>query len=124
MNYIKQMKKALKINKLLATAKLPVVYEYVIHHSLPNGHCMLRHLTTDNDYYGIELTDSIEHIIEQAHLLNEPYFIPITDTSFDMLSTDFYLDKLTPVTVQSITTDGVVLSDGEYVQINRLFIKE
>ena len=124
MDYIHNFERSLRINRRLVGTGLPVVYEYVISHIFPNGHCMLRHLTINKNNYDTKLTDSIDTIIEQAYTLCEPQFAPVTNVCFSMLSTEFYLDKLTPVTIESITADSVVLSTGEHITVDRLFIKE
>jgi len=114
MNYLTHFEQSLRINRRLVGASLPVVYEYVISNMFPEGHCMLRHLTLDKNNYDTKLTDSIDTIIEQAYTLCEPKFTPVTNVCFSMLSTEFYLDKLTPIIVESITANSVILSTGTY----------
>jgi len=122
MNYLPHFERLLQVNRRLHALDLPVVCTCG---HIPNMglFILLKHTTTDTIKH-LELTDSIESVIEQAKLLFEPKFTQVTKACVDLLTTELWLDKQTLVTVQSISADGIQLTDGSIVESNRLFIKE
>lgn len=88
------------------------------------------HLNCDKREFGLgsnldtEGWPSIETLIEAAHKLCNPQFIPVKAICINALGQTFWLDQETEVIVDSIAADGVHLSDGQVVSTDRLFIKE
>lgn len=125
MDTIKQFERLLLVNRRLAATGLPVVLNYMYKHR--SNFIVLHRTDIDKSYYSLTLDATTDSIIAAAHELCEPTFTPVTKVCFDMLASTFWLDKLTEVTVESITSDGVqVLGTdiNELVSHTRLFIKE
>ncbi len=125
MTTIAKFEYLLLINCRLQAYDLPVVCTCG-RNSSSGVYLVLHNTVTDRQTFP-EFTDSIESIIEQARELCKPKYTPIKRVYLDSLDTTVYLDKLTPVTISSISSDGVSIFDGSNTTIvdnTRLFIKE
>jgi len=122
MTIIKQFERLLLINRRLHALDIPVVC--TLHIDSNSSFLVLSHIYVDKKAFGTGINDSIKSIVEEAITLAKPTYTQVKQICFDMLATQFYLDKEEVVTVESINSEGVLLSTGETVEHTRLFIKE
>jgi len=128
MNHIKHFEQLLIINRRLAATGLPVVLNLT--YQCKSKFLVLCHLEKDKNMYGLSHNvdkrawPTMDRIIEEAHKLCQPQFIPVKAICINALGQTFWLDEQTEVIVDSIAADGVHLSDGQVVSTDRLFIKE
>ena len=129
MTNIQKTEYLLLINRRLHALDLPVLaglgYSYSSSAYLTLNYILRR--TSRNDITFPNWSDPIDSIIEQAKQLCEPTFTKVDKVCFNMLSSEFWLDKEHLVTVEAITADGINIQHGALtltVDANRLWIKE